>query len=245
MGGFFNMDGPFMRFGNALADIMILSVIWLAFSVPLVTMGASTTALFYVTTRRVSDKEGYILRDFWGSFKSNFKKATILWIGWCTILGLVVLNIQIIPELYIDPTMTLILQVIQFVILAQLVIISIYMFPLTARFEMGFRQIIKSAFFMGNRHLFTTISTAITGVAIVAFAIFVFEPVILVGIGIYAYVASFMIMRVFKKYRPDMDEKDLSLQELAPLPDFNLENVDDNENSTETLSTSEVDKQQI
>jgi len=229
------MDGPFMRFGNALADVMILSVVWLVFSIPVVTIGAATTALFYVTTRRVSDKEGYILRDFWESFKSNFKKATILWLCWATIFGLVLANIfLLIPATYMDPTFSTVLQVVQIVILVQLLVISVYMYPLTARFDMGFKQIIKSAFFMGNRHLLTTLSSLLTGAAIVGFSVLVFEPTLIIGIGIYAYVVSYMVMMVFKKYRPDMDAKDSALQELAPLPDFNIEDNEDNENTENT-----------
>ena len=51
-----------------------------AFSLPVVTIGASTCAL-YCSMTLASNKEGYIREDFVQAFKENFKSATIAWIG--------------------------------------------------------------------------------------------------------------------------------------------------------------------
>ena len=219
MGGIFNMDGPFFKFGNIVADIMILSLFWIIFSIPLITIGASTTAIFYVTTRRISDREGYLFKDFLSSFKSNFKRSTLLWLLWVFMFVLIAFNINILRFSDFDTTLTTILFPLQILILIELVITMIYIFPLTARFDMGFKQTIKSAFFMANRHIFTTLSALSAAVMILMLTVFVFEPIIFVGMGIYAYLTSFMVMRIFKKYRPDLDAEDLSALDLAPLPD--------------------------
>lgn len=219
MGGFFNVDGAFYRFGNAIADIMILSLFWIIFSIPLITIGASTTALYYVTTRRISDREGYLFKDFLSSFKSNFKNATLLWLFWCFLFGIVLMNINLLRQMEFEPLMVNILLPLQIVLLVELTITAIYIFPLTARFEMGFRQTIKSAFFMANRHLLTTITSVSTGVLIFLAAVYLFEPILFVGMGAYAYITSYMIMHLFKKYRPELDAEDIATKELAPLPD--------------------------
>jgi len=234
MGGFFNMDGPFFRFGNAVADIMILSLLWIAFSIPIITIGASTTALFYVTTRRISDRQGYLFRDFSSSFKANFKRSTLLWLLWLLFFTIIVTNIWLLPRMDIDATLSSILLPIQIIILIELLITAIYLFPLTARFDMGFLQTIKSAFFMANRHIFATVSILITIAAIFLSAVFVFEPILFFAMGLYAYGASFMIMGVFKKYRPEMDEDHLAT---APLPELNFDEV-----FAETDETDEADE---
>ena len=206
MGGIFNMDGPFFKFGNAIADIMILSLLWIVFSIPLFTIGASTTALFYVTTRRISDREGYLFRDFFSSFKSNFKRATLLWLLWLAAFGILAVNIFMLQTAEFEPWMTFILLPIQICVMLELFFVSIYIYPITARFEMSFSQTIKSAFFMANRHILTTILCILTGVSIIAASMILFEPIILISMGLYAYSTSYMIMNVFKKYRPEMDE---------------------------------------
>lgn len=237
MGGFFNMDGAFFKFGNILADIMILSLVWIVFSIPLFTIGASTTALFYVTTRRISDREGYVMKDFISSFKSNFKQSTKIWLLWCVLYGIVISNIYMLANFDFDPRLHAVLLPVQVIILIELFITSIYLFPITARFEMSFRQTIKTSFFMANKHLLTTVTAIATAVAIVLSAAMFFEPILLVGMGLYAYATSHTIMGVFKKYRPEMDEDHFS-QELAPMPDIEeadpLELEDSSEDSSKT-----------
>ena len=226
MGGIFNMDGPFFKFGNAIADIMILSLIWILFSIPLFTIGASTTALFYVTTRRISDKEGYLFKDFYTSFKDNFKLSTKLWLLWVVMFGLVISNIYMLRSFDFDPLMATILLPIQMIILIELFITSLYIFPITARFEMSFRQIIKSAFFMANRHMLTTISCVVTFILILVASVWIFEPIFIVSMGLYAYATSYMFMQVFRKYRPELDKEQVNMEPL-PMLDFGDEPSDD------------------
>ena len=78
--GLFNYDNPVWRFIGKLGDLIILNVLWLITSIPIVTIGASTTALYYVTLKLVRDEDGYTIRSFFKSFKENFKQSTIIWL---------------------------------------------------------------------------------------------------------------------------------------------------------------------
>lgn len=205
MGTFFNLDGPFYKFGSMLADIMILSLVWILFSLPLFTIGASTTALFYVTTRRISNREGYILRDFWTAFKSNFKKATLLWLLMVALVGVLIINII---NINVTGSMATFLLPCQVVFLIEIALVSVYVFPLTARFDMKFLQIIKSSFFMANKHIFTSITCVVLGLAIVL-GTYLYTILFLVAMGLYAWLSSYLIVRVFKRYRPEMDKDPL------------------------------------
>lgn len=210
MGGFFSLDGPFNRVGSVVADIMILGVLWLIFSIPLITIGASTTALFYVSTRRISDREGYLLRDFFSSFKSNFFTSTKIWLIWLVLFGMLVVNINLLwNEGAIGGMLGTLILALQIVLMLELVFISVYLYPLVARFEMGAVQIAKSAFFMANRHIFTTLTCLSIGFTILLAAEMFFPPLFVIGMGIYGYGASYMVMRIFRKYRPEMDEKQM------------------------------------
>ena len=51
MGGWFNIDSKFYRFCSYIGDFIILMVLWAIFSLPVITVGASTTAAYYVATR--------------------------------------------------------------------------------------------------------------------------------------------------------------------------------------------------
>lgn len=93
---FFNPENRFWAFMERVTDICVLSFFWFLFSIPAVTVGAATTALFQYTLRLTADEEGYVWKTFREGFKKNFVQATILWIGavlagafWCLICGAV------------------------------------------------------------------------------------------------------------------------------------------------------------
>ena len=80
MGALFNLENPVWNFMGKVADLVILNLLALICSIPIVTIGASWTAMYYVTIKIVRKEEGYIIRDFFRSFKENFKQATIIWL---------------------------------------------------------------------------------------------------------------------------------------------------------------------
>ena len=80
MGKIFDMDNPVFRTISKLVDLIWLNIIFIIFSLPVVTIGASVTALMSVTMKMARDREGYMWAGFWKSFKENFKQSTIIWI---------------------------------------------------------------------------------------------------------------------------------------------------------------------
>ena len=80
LSGIFNYDNPIWRFMGKFCDILILNVLWIVLSIPIVTIGASTTAVYYVTLKLVRDEEGPTIRSFFKSFKENFKQSTAIWL---------------------------------------------------------------------------------------------------------------------------------------------------------------------
>ena len=80
MSRIFDPENKFWSFIGKIADVTCMSVLWAATSLPLVTLGASTTAFYAYTMRQVRDTEGGILSGYFGAFKQHFKKATLLWL---------------------------------------------------------------------------------------------------------------------------------------------------------------------
>ena len=80
MNSLLNMDGPVMSFLNRLADLIWLNILTMLCCIPVVTAGASLTAMYYMTIKMVRREEGYIARGFWKSFRQNFRQATLIWL---------------------------------------------------------------------------------------------------------------------------------------------------------------------
>ncbi|MDR1638509.1 MAG: DUF624 domain-containing protein [Clostridiales bacterium] len=205
MGSFFSMDGPFYKVGSIVADIMLLSLYWFIFSIPIVTIGASTTAMYYVMTRKITNRDGYLFRDFFKGFKTNFKQATIIWLLALVVLAILTLNIMNID--LVGSMKTLVFPV-QICFMIELALVLIYIFPIISRFEVKLKESFKFAFFMANRHLLTSLGCIVIAV-LVLLAIYMYPLIFLVAIGIYVYLTSFLMIRVFKKYRPEIAEEEM------------------------------------
>ena len=95
MKNLFNIFNPDNKIANFLTKIMYLAwlnFLWLLCSLPIVTIGASTTAVYYTAMRMARDDEGYIARDFFHSFKENFLQATGVWLIVLVFFGMICFN---------------------------------------------------------------------------------------------------------------------------------------------------------
>ena len=69
----FSVDSKFFAVMTKAWDFMFLSVLWLVFSLPVVTCGAATTALYYSMHKVLNDMGGSCIKEFWRSFRANWK----------------------------------------------------------------------------------------------------------------------------------------------------------------------------
>ena len=76
----FDIDNPVIAFLSRLADLIGLNFLFLICCLPVFTIGAAWTALYYVTVKMVRKEESYIWKDFFKSFRENFKQATLIWL---------------------------------------------------------------------------------------------------------------------------------------------------------------------
>ena len=74
------MDNIIVRALSRVFDLILLNLLWLACSLPVITIGASTTALYSVTLKMAANEEGYILRGFLEAFRRNWKQSTVIWL---------------------------------------------------------------------------------------------------------------------------------------------------------------------
>ena len=80
MNRLFNLDSPIMVFLGKVGDLIWLNVLTMICCIPIVTVGASITALHYVSIKMVRNEEGYLTKNFFKSFRQNFFQATVLWV---------------------------------------------------------------------------------------------------------------------------------------------------------------------
>lgn len=204
MSKFFDLDSPVMRFLSRVADLMILNLIALLCCIPIVTIGASYTALHYVLLKMVRNEEGYIVRSYFKSFKENFKQATIIWIVILIFIMVFIGDLFIFN--YSPMEFPKALQIVLFALTMIIYMVICYIFPILSRFENTIFNTVKNALFMSILSLPKTVLMMI--IYIVPAAAMYFIPmatpfVFLFGISAPAYIAAMLYSGTFKKFEPE------------------------------------------
>lgn len=92
-------DQKFVQKSGKVVNCILLSILWAVFSVPVFTIGASSSALMKSCGRTVLKDEGYVWRTFFDTFRSRFKKTTLLWLAVLALETLLYLDLRLILAL--------------------------------------------------------------------------------------------------------------------------------------------------
>lgn len=202
------MDSPLMRFLTKIADLMVLNILFCVTSIPLITIGASWTALYSVTLKMVRDEEGSVSRSYFRSFRQNFRQATLLWLGVLVVLALLVLDIRVLNGMTGGTAPGLLRVGVEILALLGIMVLQ-YLFPSLARFEASLADTLKNACMMALAHLpKTALMTAAAVGAVwitlinnttIAVGLMVWP---LIGFSLMAFGNSGILRKVFDNYVP-------------------------------------------
>jgi len=195
----FNTEGIIYKAMTAVYQMIILNLLWCITSIPLVTVGASTTALYYVIGKIVRKEEVHEIKDFYKSFRENFKQATCIWMILCAAYVMIYTNFSFLENY---GSMGGLMLAVQLPVLVQVVIITVFVFPLLSRYESSTMGIIKASWVLGIKHVFSCFGI----LAIIAAAALIARTVpglfLLVFISFTAFAIYLVVGRIMEKYRP-------------------------------------------
>lgn len=210
MGGLFSIDNPIMRFLNKAADCLILSLVWMICCIPIVTIGVATTAFYYTITKTIRNDRGYVVREFFHSFKTNFKQSTIMWFIMIAIVIFAYVDIyyaHVLCSAGVIPGVVFWLLVFVFL---WVYIWSIYWLPYIARFTNTTKEVLKISFYMMVQNILWSILNAI--ICILSTVIVFLMPLLIFFVApVCMILLSMGLERVFRKY---MSEEDLKLENM-------------------------------
>lgn len=196
MKGLFDMEGPVMQFITKLVYSVWLNILWFICCLPVFTVGASTTALFYVSLKVAKNEEGNLTKSFFHSFKENFRQATIIWLilfGVGIVLGI---DAYVFYHMRFESVLWALGTAVFVVALAAYGIIWMYIFPLQARFDNTIRAMFKNSLMIGMRFLLCTVLMALIYFIMAVVVICVFTPAIIFGEGLCALLCSYLLSNI-------------------------------------------------
>lgn len=199
----FRLDGYFGRFMSVAWDVIWVGLLWLICSLPIITLGASTTAAYYAMSKSVRHKTGYVSKEFFRSFKLNFKNSTILTFVFILLAGVIAIDVWYVwnHDNKTNSAIFVVLMGIAFCIAC----ITVYVCPLLSRFEKKNFDLVKMAAVVAFKYLPISIGIIIVfalvciGVWLMPWAVF-FIP------GVYFYLLSFPMEMILRKLMPKPEE---------------------------------------
>ena len=171
---FFSVDSPVYKFLSKFLDVVKLNFFWILFSIPVITVGASTVAAMSVGLKMVDDEEGYIGKNFLKAFKENWKQGTILWVITVVAVYAIYLDFQLFEAVDNNPIIFLIIGMAS---IALAVVALIYSYPLAARYENTLINTIQNSINISRKYLGKTLLLVI--VLAVEYIVFNFNKTML------------------------------------------------------------------
>lgn len=205
----FHPDNAFFRGISKGVDVVVLGALWLLCSLPVITLGAATTALYYSMVKCVRRGEDQPYGNFFRCFRANFRVSLplslltgALWylLGWGHGLMFSLANTEggAMVGMYIAYTLML---------LVPLGVLC-YAFPILSRFTLGPAGVLRTAFHLALRHLPTTVVLVLLLTQTIQlcqrFWYVYFLPLLLCP-GVLALVFSLFLERIFRPLMPSKE----------------------------------------
>lgn len=221
MNEFFNKDSFAMRFLTQLGNLILVNLIFIITSIPVITIGASLSALYRITFAIHCKEDVTVLRTYFGTFKSSFKHSTLLWIPTSAALAFFLYEIYLL-WFELDPKYAM-FQIPVWIMIFIILSIMIYSFPMIGLYEQPLKQTVKNSLILAVTNLPLTISTIVVKggiifacLAIPKLGVVIGSFYILMGFGLSAFITAFFLKRIFEKYgslTPDEDEPEFMSSE--------------------------------
>ena len=193
-------DGKFVKVLNRIADLVGLNLLAILFCIPIITIGASITAVYGCIFRIQEKREGYLTKDFWKLFKECFRSSTIIYLVGVAVVAMLYLDYQIFAT---DSR----LDILQVLVVAGGILVAeifTYAFPMESSFENSLKATVKNALLLGISNIPYTL--LMLGINVFPFFLVARIPVtfgiwFLIGISGVAWINSFFLKKIFSKVR--------------------------------------------
>lgn len=195
------VDSPIIQAGIKITNLLILNLYWVIGCLPLVTIGASTTAAFTVTLKMAEDREeSGVTRAFWTAYVQNLKHGVPLSLILLAGVYATWINWQCFDKLEGNPLVFLLMAVTMVLLLA---VHFLFIFPLEARYQNGLLAALNNARNIFIRYIGR--SMGLVGVLFLQFLFFTQVNTVLIFAGFFCmpilmiYTVSQAAMPIFRK----------------------------------------------
>lgn len=201
----FRGDSAYTQIMTKIFNIFWLSILWLLCCIPVITIGASTIALYYVMLKLVKDEETTVTREFFHSFKQNFLQSLPVTVIVLVVVVVLVADFHILGAAGRAQGASFMYG---FCIVLGIICAAVfsYVFPLLAKFENTVKKTFENGARLAASHIGQTL--VITVVNLFPVLWFLISPQtfsaifwiwVFVGGGVQTFVNSLFLVKIFDR----------------------------------------------
>lgn len=205
-----NINNPFWRFLGKLFDVVVLNLLWTIFCIPIITIGPTTTAVYYVCIGLVQDKTSGAAKAFFRAFQRDWKQSIPLGLLLLALAGLLGFDLW-----YFLAAGNSLICVCLILLLIVILAAGIYAMTLLVLFENSIPEILKNALILALRHPVRSVGMLLltAGFMVGAVLSLIYFPMLSVvflifGPALVMFLHCLILFPIIKPYLPDEAESE-------------------------------------
>lgn len=203
-----DIEGPALTMLTKCSDAIIATVWFLICCIPIVTIGASITAVTATMMAIRTDSYGSITKKFFHVFRSEFRQATVVWL--IMILFALLLMVDYWFWLTLpagESAFTAILVVVSVFFTAAYACISVYIFAGISKFIVSIRQAFRNAYLFAIQNMVKTLYLVFLNVLMIT--LFYYANLLMFPLyALILYLQGGIYEKVFARYINESDKED-------------------------------------
>lgn len=200
----FSYDSPVWKFMGRLIDFLYLTLLWFVTSIPLITIGASTTTIYYIALKMADNQDEYLTQMYFKNFARFFRESTIVWMMVLEVGAVLAGDFYICARIK-SPMAAMLMAAFAVIVVVYLMTV-LYLFPVIARINQSPLGYVKASFYLAVKYFGWTVLCLVIAVCIAAIGIFGFWPLLLLSIGLTAYLQSLVFRQIFRQQGWELSE---------------------------------------
>lgn len=192
----FNSESWLWKPLGYLGDLVMLSLLWTVFSVPIVTLGSASAALYDTAVHSIRRKEDTVVTRFLSTLKRELKQGSL---STLLVLGSSILFFFLPLLIFTRQSDWPVLLVLWYLLAFFLLCFLCWLWPVMSRFTMGFKALHLNSLKLSFGHILRSVAMALAwGLSLYAGLRFI-APLFICP-ALTALLSSVLIEPVFLKY---------------------------------------------
>ena len=196
---FFNPETGIWKFFSWLGEIVSLSLLWTLCSIPVITLGAASTALYDAVAHNMRRKESDMFQRFFGTFRRELKPGCLTTLLWGAVAGLLFFLYRSLAGSAPDGQVVTAWSAVFLLLLYLLLCVLSWVFPILSRFTFGFAALNRTALRIALGNILRSAAMALLIAAGIAIFTRNYYAVSFLP-GVFAWLSTFLIEPVFERY---------------------------------------------